>query len=368
MKFGGYDKILIFDVLLLVLFGLVMISSASVVMSYKEVGNQYYYLVHQFFYGLVPGVILACVFSRIDYRKFKKSAPLFLFATLFLLLIVFVPGLGLDIRDTRSWITVAGMSFQPSELAKLTLIIYLAAWLEERKKKLNDFSQGFVPFIMIIVLVAIPLIKQPDVGTLVAVCAIAGTMYFIAGAGITYILMMIAGGIVGVMTLIKIAPYRMNRLTTFLHPELDPLGIGYQINQSLLALGSGGLFGLGLGHSRQKFNYLPEPIGDSIFAVAGEELGLLGLIFLIILFMVFATRGLAIARSAKDDFGKYIAVGITAWVTFQAILNIGAITSLLPLTGIPLPFVSYGGSALMSLLAGVGVLLSVSRYSNSYKK
>lgn len=368
MKFGGYDKILIFDVILLVIFGLVMISSASVIKSYNEVGNQYYYLFHQFFYGLIPGVILACVLSRIDYRKFKKSAPLFLMATLALLLVVFVPGLGLDIRDTRNWILVAGMSFQPSELAKLMLIIYLAAWLEERKKKLNDFSQGFVPFIMIIALIAIPLIKQPDIGTLVAICAIASTMYFIAGASITYIAMMFAGGIVGVITLIKIAPYRMNRLTTFMHPELDPQGIGYQINQALLALGSGGLLGLGLGHSRQKFNYLPEPIGDSIFAVAGEELGLIGLMFLILLFIIFATRGLAIANRTKDDFGKYIAVGITAWVTFQAILNIGAITSLLPLTGITLPFVSYGGSSLMSLLAGVGVLLSVSRYGNTYKK
>ena len=367
MKFGGYDKILIFDVILLVIFGLVMISSASVVKSYKEVGNQYYYLFHQFFYGMIPGIILASILSRIDYRKFKKSAPLFLIATLALLLVVFVPGLGLDIRDTRSWILVFGMSFQPSELAKLMFIIYLAAWLEERKKKLNDFSQGFIPFIMIIALVAIPLIKQPDVGTLVAICAIAGTMYYIAGAGIAYIAMMFAGGIAGVITLIKIAPYRMNRLTTFMHPEIDPQGIGYQINQALLALGSGGLLGLGLGHSRQKFNYLPEPIGDSIFAITGEELGLIGLIFLIFLFIIFAKRGLAIANNTKDDFGKYIAVGITAWVTFQAILNIGAITSLLPLTGIPLPFVSYGGSALMSLLAGVGVLLSVSRYG-SFKK
>lgn len=368
MKFGGYDKILIFDVILLAVFGLVMISSASVVLSYNRFGNNYYYLGHQFFYGLLPGVILACIFSRIDYRKFKKNAPLFLVATLALLLVVFIPGIGPDIREAKSWIYIAGMSFQPSELAKLTFIIFLAAWLEERKKKLNDFSQGFMPLMMIIALVAIPLIKQPDIGTLVATCAIAFAMYFVAGAGFTYILIMLAGGIAGVITLIKIAPYRMNRLTTFMHPELDPQGIGYQINQSLLALGSGGILGLGLGHSRQKFNYLPEPIGDSIFAITGEELGLIGLIFLIFLFIVFAKRGLAIANNTKDDFGKFIAVGITSWVTFQALMNIGAITSLLPLTGIPLPFVSYGGSALMSLLMGVGVLLSVSRYGDSFKK
>lgn len=368
MKNGGYDKILIFDVLLLAVFGLVMISSASVVMSYNDFSNNYYYLIHQFVYGFLPGIFFAYILSRTDYRKFKKNAPLFLLATMALLLIVFIPGIGPDIREAKSWIHIFGMSFQPSELAKLTLIIYLAAWLEERKKKLNDFSQGFVPFIMIIALIAIPIIKQPDIGTLVAISAIAFVMYFVAGAAMSYIMIMFLGGMACVMMLIKIAPYRMNRLTTFMHPELDPQGIGYQINQSLLALGSGGLLGLGLGHSRQKFNYLPEPIGDSIFAVAGEELGLIGLAFLIFLFIVFAKRGLAIAVGTKDDFGKFIAVGITAWVTFQALMNIGAITSLLPLTGIPLPFISYGGSALMSLLMGVGVLLSVSHFGNSFKK
>ncbi|MFA7169506.1 MAG: putative lipid II flippase FtsW [Candidatus Paceibacterota bacterium] len=368
MKFAGYDKILIVDTILLLLFGLVMISSASVVLSYSKFGNNYYYLSHQFFYGLLPGVVLAFFAARTDYRKFKKLAPLFLLVTLALLLVVFVPGLSLDNRGVSSWISVAGMSFQPSELAKLTLIIYLAAWLEERKNKINDFSEGFIPFLMIIALIAIPILKQPDLGTLVVMCAIAFAMYFIAGAGFTYIMILALGGAAGVMVLIKLAPYRMQRLTTFLHPEYDPQGIGYQINQALLALGSGGILGLGLGHSRQKFNYLPEPIGDSIFAVTGEELGLVGLVFLLILFLLFARRGFLIAENAKDNFGKLIAVGITLWVIFQALMNIGAITSLLPLTGITLPFVSYGGSSLMALLTGTGVLLSVSKFGNSPKK
>lgn len=367
MKSGGYDKILVLDVLLLAIFGLVMISSASVVLSYNDFGHNYYYLNHQFIYGFLPGVVLMYAFSRMDYRKYKRYAPLFLLATLGLLLSVFIPGIGSEIRDVRSWIIIFGMSFQPSELAKLTFIIYLAAWLEERKKKINDFYQGFLPFVFIVALIAIPLIKQPDIGTLVAVTSIACTMYFVSGAGAKNLLMIFAGGIAGVIALIKVAPYRMNRLTTFLHPEIDPQGIGYQINQALLALGSGGLFGLGLGHSRQKFNYLPEPIGDSIFAVIGEELGLLGVALLMFLFLVFAKRGLDIASRTKDDFGKFIAAGITAWVTFQALMNVGAITSLLPLTGIPLPFISYGGSALMSLLASIGVLLSISRYGNAYR-
>ena len=162
-------------------------------------------------------------------------------------------------------------------------------------------------------------------------------MYFIAGAGFRYLAMMCAGGLAGVMFLIKIEPYRMNRLMVFLHPELDPQGIGYQINQALLAFGSGGLFGLGLGHSRQKFNYLPEPIGDSIFAITGEELGLVGLVFLMALYLIFAARTIAIADRTRDDFGKFVAVGIAAWVIFQAIMNIGAITSLIPLTGVAAP-------------------------------
>lgn len=368
MKLAGYDKILIIDVLFLLLFGLMMISSASVVLSYSKFGNNYYYLSHQFFYGVIPGVFLALIAARTDYRKYKKFAPLFLAATLFLLLIVFVPGVALDNRGVSSWISVAGMSFQPSELAKLTFIIYLAAWLEERKSKLNDSSAGFFPFLAIIALIAVPILKQPDLGTLVVMCAIAFAMYFIAGAGLMYIIIMLFGGIAGVMMLIKLAPYRMQRLTTFLHPEYDPQGIGYQINQALLALGSGGLLGLGLGHSRQKFNYLPEPIGDSIFAVTGEELGFVGLLVLIILLIIFAIRGFRIAENAKDDFGRLIAAGITSWVMFQALMNIGAITSLLPLTGITLPFVSYGGSSLMALLAAMGVLLSISKFGNSFKK
>jgi cell division protein FtsW len=368
MKIGGFDKILIVDIIILLVFGMVMVSSASVVLSYNKFGNNYYYLRHQFLYGLVPGLVLAAITCRIDYHKYKKNAPFFLIATMGLLLLVFIPGLGPNIREANSWIVIAGVSFQPSELAKLTFIIYLAAWLEERKGKLNDTHEGFIPFLMLLALIALPIIAQPDIGTLIVICSIAFTMYFIAGAGFKYIAMIGMGGLAGVMFLIKLEPYRMNRLMVFLHPELDPQGIGYQINQALLAFGSGGLFGLGLGHSRQKFNYLPEPIGDSIFAITGEELGLVGLIFLIALYLIFAARGIAIAERTRDDFGKFLAVGITAWVIFQAIMNIGAITSLIPLTGVPLPFVSYGGSALMTLLMGIGVLLNISKFGNSYKK
>jgi cell division protein FtsW len=368
MKFGGYDKILIIDIMFLLVFGLIVISSASVVLSYNKYGNNYYYLYHQFFYGIVPGLILTYVVSRFDYKKLKKYAPLFLIATLSLLLLVFIPGLTFGAKGASRWIVIAGQSFQPSEMAKLTFIIYLAAWLDQRKSKINDFNEGFMPFIMLIALVAIPIIKQPDIGTLISICLVAFAMYFMAGAGTKYMAIIFTGSVAAVMLLAKIEPYRMNRLKVFMHPELDPQGIGYQINQALLALGSGGIFGLGLGHSRQKFNYLPEPIGDSVFAITGEELGLIGLVFLISLYIIFAVRGFGIAENARDGFGKLLAVGITSWILFQVIMNIGAITSLIPLTGIPLPFVSYGGSSVISLLVGLGILLSVSRFGNTFKK
>jgi cell division protein FtsW len=285
-----------------------------------------------------------------------------------LLLSVFIPGLTFGTKGASRWIIILGMSFQPSELAKLTFIIYLSAWLDQRRNKLNDTNEGFIPFLMLIALVAVPIVKQPDIGTLISICLVAFTMYFMAGAGLRYMGMIFVGGVGAVMLLAKIEPYRMNRLKVFMHPELDPQGIGYQINQALLALGSVGLFGLGLGHSRQKFNYLPEPIGDSVFAITGEELGLVGLLFLIVLYLIFALRGFAIAESARDGFGKLLAIGITSWIIFQSIMNIGAITSLIPLTGIPLPFVSYGGSSVISLLIGMGILLSISKFGNSYKK
>lgn len=368
MKIGGFDKILIIDVLVLLVFGLVMVSSASVVLSYNNFGNNYYYLSHQFFRGVLPGLVLMILFARTDYRIFKKYSPYFLLITLLSLIVVFIPGISLDAKGASRWIVIAGMSFQPSEIAKLAFIIYLAAWLEQRKSKINDLHQGFIPLIMILALVAIPILKQPDFDTLIVMSALTFIMYFMAGAGLNYIAVMIAGGITAFLILIKLAPYRMNRLMVFMHPELDPQGIGYQINQSLLALGSGGLLGVGLGHSRQKFNYLPEPMGDSIFAVTGEELGIIGVVFLIFLFAIFAVRGTHIVEKTNDDFGKFLAVGITSLIILQALMNMGAITALIPLTGTPLPFISYGGSSILSSLMAVGILLSISKYGKSVKR
>ncbi|MBW6440802.1 putative lipid II flippase FtsW [Patescibacteria group bacterium] len=362
MKLKNIDKSLFITVIALSVFGLIIISSASVVMSYNKFGyNNHYYLLHQFLYGFLPGIILLYLIQKIDYKILKNYAPLFLVATLILSLIVFIPGVGYGLKGANRWIDIAGISLQPSEFIKLTFVIYLAAWLENNKKDKEKFSKLLIPFIIITSVIALPLILQPDVGTLSIIILTAVIMYFMSGARISHILIIVSGGIMGLLFLIKVAPYRMNRFIVFLHPELDPLGIGYQINQALLAIGSGGFLGLGFGRSRQKFNYLPEPIGDSIFAVTGEELGFVGLFILLTLFLIFALKGYKIASKAPDDFGKLVAIGITSWIIFQAFVNIAAIISLIPLTGIPLPFISYGGSALITSLVGCGILLSISR-------
>ena len=360
MKSHNYDKTLLVIVLLLSIFGLIMISSASVVVSYNNFGYNHYYLSHQFLYGFLPGIALLFLFKKCDYHIFKKYAAFLLIATVILLFLVFIPDLGLGLKGANRWVSFGGISFQPSEIAKLSFILYLAAWLEGKNKDLKTVSNTLMPFAVIVAIISIPLAMQPDIGTLCMIVLIAVIMYFISGAKMSHIFAIVSCGILGLAALIKIAPYRMDRLMVFMHPELDPQGIGYQVNQALLALGSGGLFGVGFGHSRQKFNYLPEPIGDSIFAIIGEELGMIALIIIVVLFLLFALQGFKIAGKAKDDFGKFVAVGITSWITFQALMNIAAITSLIPLTGIPLPFVSYGGSALVMSLAGVGILLNIS--------
>lgn len=361
MQRGGFDKILLLDVFLLLAFGLIMVSSASVVLSYNNFGNNYYYLKHQFLAGVLPGIFLMILLSRLEYHNFRKFAPYFLLLTFLFLLAVFVPGVGWGTKGASRWVSLLGVSFQPAEPAKLCFIIYLAAWLDGRKAHINDFHKTFLPLLLLVGVLAIPILKQPDFDMLLMVAGLTFVMYFMAGASWKYVGIMVAAGVAAVATLIKLAPYRMDRLMVFLHPELDPKGIGYQINQSLLALGSGGIFGLGLGHSRQKFNYLPEPMGDSIFAITGEELGLVGLLFLLTLYALFALRSFSIIAKAEDDFGKLLATGIVAFILLQALMNVAAITSLIPLTGTPLPFVSYGGSSVLITLAAVGILLSISR-------
>lgn len=347
---------------LLLIFGLIMLSSASSVIAFQNFDDPYYYLKHQLLYGVLLGGLVFFALSRIDYTYWKKIAFPMMVVSVILLLLVFVPGIGTELLGAKRWIHVGGVFFQPSEIVKLTFLFYLAAWLETRGHQVKEVSAGLTSFLVMLgALVAIIAIAQKDLGTTIVLTVIALSVYFVAGAPWKHMGIIAAIGAIMLTILIKLFPFRAERLTVFLNPELDPQGIGYHINQALLAIGSGGWFGLGLGHSRQKFNYLPEAATDSIFAVIGEELGFFFSVMLIVLFLAFVLEGLRIARNSPDAFGKYVAVGITSWIGFQALINISAMLSLVPLTGIPLPFISYGSSSLITTLAAVGILAAVSK-------
>ncbi len=344
----------------LLLFGLIMLSSASGPTGYENFGDSYYFLKHQVLFGLVPGVIGLIFFSKLPYQRLKQHAFHLLLATILLLLVVFIPGVGFG--TSHSWIRFGGFfSIQPAEIVKLTFLMYLCAWLEKRGADVRQGTEGLAPFLIVLGVVLGLIALQPDIGTMTIIAMMSFAVYFVAGAPVTYLAGIGLSGLALLGLLIKLAPYRAARFTTFLHPELDPQGIGYHINQALLAVGSGGLFGLGYGLSRQKFAYLPEVVGDSIFAVVAEEMGFIIAAGVVALFVAFAWRGLKIARASHDSFGRYLVVGIVAWIVIQAFINIGSMTSVLPMTGVTLPFVSYGGTSLFVCLSAVGVVLSVSR-------
>lgn len=358
------DKTLLTLVLILLAFGLVMIASAGVIYSETRFADAYYFFKHQLFYGVIPGIFVLYMFSRIDYHFWKKISVLFFFVSVIFLIMVFVPGVGNRIYGASRWIQLGPFSFQPSEMAKLSIIIYLAAWLESRGiHRIKDIYEGLLPFLGIMALIGFLIIKQPDTGTLGVIVLTSMAIFFVSGASMKHIFSLGGVGVLMLWILVKVEPYRLDRISTFLDPGADPQGIGYQINQALLAIGSGGLFGVGLGHSRQKFNYLPEPVGDSIFAIIGEELGMIGAMALVILFVALAMRGIKIAKNSPDVFGKLLATGVTMWMVLQAFINISANVALVPLTGIPLPFISYGGTSLVFLMAGVGILLNISKHT-----
>jgi cell division protein FtsW len=361
MKDHQADKSLMITIFALVILGLIMIFSAGVALSLNNFGEPYYYFYHQLFSGIIPGLILWIIVQNIDYRKWEKWAiPLFL-ATIILLVLVFIPGIGQIHKGASRWIILGSTSFQPTELAKLSIILYLSSWLTKRQNKIGNFMEVFLPFLAILCFMSFLIFEQPDVGTLGMIAIISVVIYFLASGKLSHLFSLLIFGAGALFLMIKLAPYRMSRLLVFLNPEIDPQGIGYQINQALIAIGSGGFWGIGLGHGRQKFLYLPEPIGDSIYAIICEELGFLGGLLIISLFVMIGWRGFRIAKRAPDLFGRLVAGGITTWLTFQAFINIAAITSLIPLTGIPLPFVSYGSSALIFSLAASGILLNISK-------
>ena len=357
------DRMLMIILFILVGFGLLMLSSASLAISQERFDKPYYYFFHQLIYGVGIGVILFFLIQKIHYKLWKKLAIVILAVSIIFLILVFIPGVGFGYGGAKRWIKIGFFSFQPSEFVKLGFIIYLSAWLEKRKTEIKAFFKSTFPFLIIIGIIGILIIAQPDIGTL-GVIAITGLIIFsLAGAKFSHIIIVFLIGFVLLFALIKIAPYRINRLLAYLNPDIDPLGIGYQIKQALIAIGSGGLFGVGLGHSRQKYNYLPSPNSDSIFAITAEEIGFIGATILIILFILLVLKGLKIAKNSPDRFAQLTAAGISSWFAIQAFINIGAITGLIPLTGITLPFISYGASSMIMSLVAAGILVNISKYT-----
>lgn len=361
------DQALITALVVLLITGIVMLASASNVIGWQTFGDPYFFVKHQLLYGLLIGSFALVVVSRVDYHLWKNYAFVFMMMTLVLLLLVLLPGVGVEYGGSQSWIDVGLFSFQPAEIAKLTFLIYLATWLtNQHRKDVRDVSTSFLPFAVIFGFVALLIVLQKDFGTLTVFAAIALLVYFVAGGAVRHILVLGVGGVMVFLLLIQSSAARVARFTVFLHPEVDPQGIGYQVNQAMLAVGSGGLFGQGLGHSRQKFNYLPEVVGDSIFAVVAEELGFVLTMLIVLLIAWFIVRCLRVSRAAPDEFGRLLAVGIAVWIGFQSFVNIAGMLSLLPLTGLPLPFMSYGSTSLISMMIAMGIVINISRQTSQH--
>ncbi len=352
------DRKLFYLTLVLTALGLIVVADASSPAALSNFSDKYYYVKQQAVWGLI-GLGALLVAANIRYSFWEKIAtPLFV-ASILLLILVLVPGIGIKVMGARRWIVFGAISFQPSEFVKLALSVYIAKVVAREK---GSFSY-FLPIAIVSGLIML----QPDLGTTLVVAAAAMAQVFISGISLLHFTGALATGALASFVLIMTSSYRRDRLMTFLQQTQDPLGKSYHIRQVLLALGSGGLFGIGLGQSRQKFLFLPEAATDSIFAVVAEELGFVGGVILIALFLVFIFRGLKIAINAPDRFSKVLATGIIVWIGAQIFLNIGSMVALVPLTGVPLPFFSYGGSALTMTLLATGILLNISKHESKQK-
>lgn len=354
------DYIIFLVVVLLMMIGLIMILSASSIRAQTLYRDSYYLFKHQLLWSMV-GLVAMLFFANVDYHLYQRHARTILFVTIISLGLVLIPGIGKVAGGSRRWIDFGLFRLQPSELAKLGMAIYLAHYFSTKQEKINSFTRGVVPPLMVLGLVFGLVLIEPDLGTGISIAGTFFIMLFAAGVRISHLFLLVGASIPMLFFFIFSEDYRRDRLLSFLNPWADPLDTGYHIIQSLLALGSGGIFGVGLGQSRQKFLYLPEPGTDFIFAVLGEELGFIGTFLVVALFFLFVWRGLKVASSVPDMFGSMLAVGLTGMVIVQAVINIGVVTASIPITGITLPFISYGGTSLVIMLSGVGILLNISR-------
>lgn len=359
MSRAKVDKPFLIITFLLAVSGFFIFSSASLGLLARGSENYTSVAFSQTVLGLFLGTVALLIVSKLDYKFWKKSAFYFLLVAIILNILVLFTGI--EHGGARRWFYLGPVSFQPAEFLKLAFVIYFAAWVSGIKNRIETFRWGFLPLLILYAIMSALLLAQPDTDNLLMIIVAGLAMFVAAGGRWRYVSFLVLVGCIAVAFLAFSRPYIMQRITTFMNPEADALGSGYQIQQSLIAVGSGGLFGRGFGQSVQKFSFLPEPVGDSIFAVAAEEFGFAGSVILILLFVLFATRGLKIASKVPDIFSRLTVVGIVIMIVSQAFVNMGAMLSVVPLSGITLPFVSHGGTSLFFTLLETGIVLSISR-------
>ena len=355
------DYGLLICALVLVFLGSIFVYSSSYVFADLEYGDSLHFIKRQLIFCAI-GIVGMLLVMRLDYQYLKYWSPFFMLLTLSALVAILVPNFGVESNGALRWLKIGPLPpIQPSEFAKLAVLIYMAAWLPSRGDSLRDFVLGVIPYGAIVGIVAALIMLKPDLGTTMLIAIIAGILFFVAGAKLIHVIALAGSGIVAASLLILAGGYRINRILSFTSAESDPTGLGFQTLQLLIAFGSGGLSGLGLGVSRQKFFYIPGSHTDGVLAIIGEEMGLIGVMAILILFIIFFWRGWVIMANARDPFGSLLVAGILTWFSFQLLINIGGVTRLIPLTGIPLPFLSAGGSSLIVSLLAIGIMLSVSR-------
>ena len=354
------SKLLILSVILLMILSLFMIYSASYIWAEYKFDNPFKYVINQGIFVLL-GMILLFIVSKINYKIYYDKANLILLICLILLILVLIPGLGIVRNGSRSWFGIGSFSIQPSEFSKIGLIIFTSKYLSKSNKFLKNYKKGVFPILFILLLIFGLIMLEPDFGTGMIIVVTIIALLFIAGVNMKFFLYFCLLGIMGIVGLIIIAPYRMDRITSFLNPWSDPLGTGFQIIQSLYAIGPGGLFGTGYLNSRQKNFYLPEPQTDFIFSIIAEEFGIVGALVVLSLFALLLTCCIKITLKQEDKFAKYLCFGLTFQLIVQVIMNLSVVIGLIPVTGVTLPFLSYGGSSLLTSLIGIGIILNISK-------
>ena len=362
---GRPDYLILALVLGLTAVGLLAVYSASFAIGYSDFGNVNYFIKKQVISAIV-GICFLFIFMRLDYRALQRYSPLIMLLSLISLFVVLIPHVGVRSNGANRWISLGPLPpLEPSEFAKLAMIVYISAWLAAKGERVKQFSLGVVPFVLMVGLVGGLILLEPDMGTAIVIALTTTTMFFVGGAALPHVLTLVLSGGAGATLLVAVEGYRSARLLSFLAPEKDPAGAGFHILQLLIALGSGGWKGLGLGDSRQKFFYVPGAHTDGIFAIIGEEVGFIGAVIVIALFALLVYRGFRAAFRTSDQFGSLLATGITCWIGYEAVINIGGITRSIPMTGIPLPLLSYGGSALIATLAAAGILLNITLHEHA---